>query len=204
MQVLHYGFNQLQKMKISSYIITVSIALWILMIGFTNTNQIVVPHKKIEKTVKKYLKIQDFVLQPIDVTIGTSSQTQIIEILDSTSTFGYIYVSRVNSCRAGGCSISQNDIAIEFEYFDYFLITDTAGNIINVKVFNYQATHGHEIMSRGWLKQFVGFNGSQALDYGKDIEAISGATISAKSLTEDIEIAQGVIQNLLKKNYSSL
>lgn len=190
-------------MKISSSIITVSIAFWILLIGFTNTNQIKIPHNKIEKSIKKYLKINNFILLPINIEIVNTSQTQIIKIVDSTSTFGYVYINRVNSCRAGGCAINQNDIVNGFEYFDYFLVTDSLGNVVNVKVFNYQATHGHEIMSKGWLKQFVGFNGSQDMNYGKEIDAISGATISAESITEDIKIGQDIIQNLMNANYSS-
>jgi hypothetical protein len=40
-------------------------------------------------------------------------------------------------------------------------------------------------MNKGWLRQFIGITGCE-LDYGKDIDAISGATISASSLTIEI------------------
>jgi hypothetical protein len=41
-------------------------------------------------------------------------------------------------------------------------------------------------MSNGWLSQFVGFSGQEKLVYGKDIQAISGATISANAMNDDI------------------
>ena len=100
---------------------------------------------------------------------------------------GYLYVGRVNSCRSGGCSINQEDYDLSYEFFDYFIIIDTLKSIKRVKVFNYQATQGHEVMSIGWLKQFVGYKGDEELRYGKEIEAISGATVSAKSLNTDIQ-----------------
>ncbi|MFK5857424.1 MAG: FMN-binding protein [Bacteroidota bacterium] len=187
-------------MKINKYIIISSLFLWVLMISFTQSSQVKIPYKKIEKSVKRYLKVQDFRLKPVVDLANQLSQSQLLKIHDSTSNYGYIYISRVNSCRMGGCSMAQHDAAIEFEYFDYYFITDTVGNVINVKVYNYQATHGHQIMSKGWLKQFVGFNGNQSLNYGKDIEAISGATISAKSLTEDIEMAQELIKNFVNSD----
>ena len=105
---------------------------------------------------------------------------------DAGSEYKYIYVGRVNSCRAGGCSIS-NDIPLEgsSEYFDYYILFDSEKVVREVKVFNYQATHGYEITSRGWLKQFRGHK-DQQLQVGKDIDAISGATISVYAITRDI------------------
>ena len=185
------------KMRNSIYIIIISFGIWVLTIGLSESNQVRIPHSKIKKSVKKYLKIQNFSLLSIEDNDETFSQSKIFEIKTDTVIVGYVYVSRVNSCRAGGCSITPSDNAIEFEYFDYYFITDTHANVVNVKVFNYQATHGHQIMSRGWLKQFVGYGGNQSLLYGKDIQAISGATISAKTLIDDIQKAELVILDII-------
>ncbi len=92
----------------------------------------------------------------------------------------------MNSCRSGGCSPS-NTSHNSFEYFDYLLILDTLYNVKKVKVFNYQATHGQEICSKNWLKQFIDFNGSDNLIVGKNVDAIAGATISTHSITFDIQ-----------------
>ncbi len=181
------------------YIIIISFGFWVLMISLSESNQVRIPYSKIEKSVKKYLKIQNFSLIPIMSNDEPFSQSEILEIITDTVIIGYVYVNRVNSCRAGGCSIASSDNAIEFEYFDYFFVTDASANILNVKVFNYQATHGHQIMSRGWLKQFVGYGGNQSLLYGKDIQAISGATVSAKTLIDDIHEAELVILEILNQ-----
>ncbi len=147
------------------------------------------PEKKMHKAIAKLWKDKALTLQEVDKkTTGLCLDNgRIFTVLEQTSTLGYIFVGRVNSCRAGGCSIDAGDEAIEFEYFDYFFVTDTSGKVKLVRVFNYRATHGHEIMSRGWLRQFVGYSGNEELLYGKDIEAISGATVSANAINDDIQ-----------------
>ncbi|GAB4332590.1 MAG: hypothetical protein Kow00127_24340 [Bacteroidales bacterium] len=111
----------------------------------------------------------------------------------------YIYIGRVNSCRAGGCSLPGFDPseASDPEYFDYFVIFDHQAVVRNVRVFNYQATHGHEITVRGWLKQFVGYRAPQPLKPGYDIDAVSGATVSVNALTDDIKVRAAELLDFL-------
>ena len=51
---------------------------------------------------------------------------------------------------------------------------------------NSREDHGGEISSKRWLKQFFGFEKNQNIIYRKDIAGISGATISATSLTNSV------------------
>jgi Na+-translocating ferredoxin:NAD+ oxidoreductase RnfG subunit len=100
----------------------------------------------------------------------------------------YVFVGRVNSCRAGGCSISSKTHAnLESEYFEYCIFFDSAKTVKQVDVFNYQATHGYEITAKGWLKQFIGFSGKDTLEVNKNIDSISGATISVFAITDDVQ-----------------
>ena len=104
------------------------------------------------------------------------------------SNIKYVFVGRVNSCRAGGCcntvELSGNG---ESEYFDYFIFFDLAKTVQLVEVYNYQATHGYEITAKGWLKQFIGFSEKDTLQVNKDIDGISGATISVFAITADVQ-----------------
>ena len=109
----------------------------------------------------------------------------------------FIYVGRVNSCRAGGCSTERSNNG-ESEFFDYFILFDKNANVKAVKVFNYAATHGYEVSSKGWLKQFVGYTTGQNLDVGKDVDTISGATISVYAITHDIKEKTNLLYEYLK------
>lgn len=112
----------------------------------------------------------------------------------------YIYIGRVNSCRAGGCSISLDpSFNADSEYFDYFILFDSTMAVNRVRVFNYEATHGQEVSAKGWLRQFNGFNGSAPLVVGKNIDAISGATISVYGITLDIEMKTGLLHQLVNE-----
>lgn len=97
------------------------------------------------------------------------------------------YIGRVNSCRTGGCSFPQADQKEnEYEFFDYFILFEPNGKVVSVRVFNYEATHGQEITVKGWLKQFNGYDGTKRLQVGKEIDSISGATVSVYGIADDI------------------
>ncbi len=81
-----------------------------------------------------------------------------------------------------------------YDMFDYVVLTDEMGTVSQVKILRYRSEHGGEIASKKWLGQFVGFGGG-LLQYEKDISAISGATISAKSITRDIPGLISVLQD---------
>lgn len=105
------------------------------------------------------------------------------------SNLKYIYVGRVNCCRKGGCSEGGGRERIDdgFEFFDYYIFFDKQGGIRHISIYNYEATHGQEITSRGWLKQFMNYSGIVPLVVGKNIDAISGATISVNALVFDVQ-----------------
>lgn len=116
--------------------------------------------------------------------------------------FSYLYVGRVFSCRAGGCSDTAPVDAGEMsgEYFDYFMLFNAEAKVQEIRVFNYQATHGHEVSARGWLKQFIGHQPPQKLEVEKNIDAISGATISVYALTHDVEVKAEMLNELIENS----
>ncbi len=116
-----------------------------------------------------------------------------------SSAVKFIYIGRVKTCRAGGCTIdSDPPNSAESEYFDYFILYNSTCNIQLVRIYNYQATHGQEVSAKSWLKQFIGYGGATELHAGKNIDAISGATISVNAITLDIEYRTELLKQTLK------
>ena len=112
----------------------------------------------------------------------------------------YVFIGRVKTCRAGGCSIRRNEESDNGgEYFDYFILYDAAGTVRLIKVFNCQTSHGQEITATSWLKQFKDYTGKTDLIIGKNVDAISGATISVDAITLDIEHKTKLLQQSLHK-----
>jgi len=170
-----------------SFIITFSaLAFWFVFIGYTVDTGLKLPEKKISRTIQKLWKVEEYKMV-LDESVSCNDYGAWYKIeSDGGTIIGSFYIGRVNSCRSGGCSVETED-ALSYEYFDYLLFTDLIGEVLKVKIFNYRATQGHEVMSRGWLNQFKGMVPGKKLNFGKEIDAISGATISASALTTDIQ-----------------
>lgn len=160
----------------------------LLFAGFHSYDRVTVPENKLENAISKIWKDKNVRLQKLkqNEINFCNNDLVVLTVLSGHDSLGFVIAKRVNSCRTGGCNIDNDEQAISFEYFDYFIITDFDFNVMKVNVYNYQATQGQEVMSQGWLRQFIGFSGQKQLVYGKDIEAISGATVSANAINEDI------------------
>ena len=156
--------------------------------------------KTMKKEIQKISGVDASEWKEISFPEVNSTLGKFFSISDLNNLKKYIYVGRVNSCRAGGCSNPTLTIGIETpEYFDYLVVFDDHLSVQQVKVYNYQATHGQEVTNKGWLKQFQGYDGSRPLTVGKSIDAISGATVSVLGITNDIQDKTRLIRQMVRK-----
>ncbi|MCP4311818.1 MAG: FMN-binding protein [Bacteroidetes bacterium] len=82
-----------------------------------------------------------------------------------------------------------------YDYFDYSVIFTKDLSVMSVMVTTYRSSHGAGICSKGWLNQFSGYRGEE-MRLGKEVDSISGATISATSIVEDIRRCYLVMDKL--------
>lgn len=135
---------------------------------------------------------KEFLMTELHITGSTEGMAPVSGKFFSLKSSGgeniIAYIGRVNSCRAGGCSnpsLDGNDD--ESEYFDYFILFDSEKKVKLVRVYNYAATHGQEVAVKRWLDQFAGYDSGKPLRVGKEIDAISGATISVYAIVADLQ-----------------
>ena len=108
-------------------------------------------------------------------------------------------------------TISQDDTTIAYAFLDnvigksmpitFLVILNINGNIINTNVIKYREAYGGEVGNKGWLRQFLYRDNNSSYNIGKDINGISGATISVKSMSKGIQkitTLYPLIQNQLK------
>lgn len=149
--------------------------------------------KKIDRTLvklfpKKLVELKDVDFS--DTLISTYSSVRNVKVSQlkaDESELGY-------ACFAS--SKGKND------YFDYMVIFDTDLLIKKVVVLVYRSTYGGEIMSRSWLKQFIGKSKGEFMEMDKDIDGISGATLSAPSITQGVKELSLLISDM-KQNIKS-
>jgi Na+-translocating ferredoxin:NAD+ oxidoreductase RnfG subunit len=75
-----------------------------------------------------------------------------------------------------------NEAPSKVDTFTYLVLYDSMLNVLFVEVLEYKENYGGEISSKRFLKQFQGSNGTKELELEKDLDGISGATISVKSI----------------------
>ena len=131
--------------------------------------------KKVIKEIKIAFSLEDFLLEEVIIPDSVNAQLKIkihklrlFKITTNTNVIGYAYLDKAPS---------------KTDEFDYLVLFDTDLFIKKAKVLVYREDYGGEIGSKRWLKQFIGKSSVDRLIYEKDIVAISGATISANSMT---------------------
>lgn len=131
--------------------------------------------KKVDKEIKELYDIEDYKLNAITIEEGIAKELpsnfgadNFFEITANNKSLGYAYVAKAPSKTA---------------QFDYLVILDQDLIIKKAKVLIYREEYGGEISSKRWLKQFIGKTENDELRYNDNIMAISGATISVRSMT---------------------
>ncbi len=165
--------------------------------AFTEVN---VNRKRLNKEIENRFHLSGYDLRKTELskTAPGNNETGIFWNIESKNeTIGFVYTGRVFSCSKNGCTVGQSSMNGEnAEFFDYFILFDKTKSVTSVVVYNYEATHGQEITAKGWLNQFAGFNGSRNLVVGKNIDSISGASISVNAITDDIARKTALLKNL--------
>lgn len=151
------------------------IALSFLFLSFSIPNNIL---KKVNKEIKSTFEVADFSLKQVEVKEAINQKLskkiqkeQLFKIEKNNKIIGYAFVDKAPS---------------KTDEFDYLILLDKNLIIAKTKVLVYREDYGGEIGSSRWLKQFIGKTTADKLQYEKDIIAISGATISALSLTKAV------------------
>ena len=65
----------------------------------------------------------------------------------------------------------------------FLVATDTADRLRDVDILVYREPYGGEVAYEAWRRQFRGKSTDDALQVGRDIRTISGATISVNAVT---------------------
>ncbi len=127
--------------------------------------------KKVDKEVKDVFEISTYTFENVKVSSEINSklpseitEENFFQIKAKGTVLGYVYLDKAPSKTA---------------QFDYLVIFDKDLKIARTKVLIYREEYGGEIGSRRWLSQFTGKSNKDSLD---DIAAISGATISVRSM----------------------
>ncbi|PCJ27384.1 MAG: FMN-binding protein [Flavobacteriales bacterium] len=135
--------------------------------------------KKMNKTLAKIWPEQTIIKNPINIDQALQKKysfklesNTLYDVVINTKSEAYVFLSK---------GLGKMDV------FDYMIVFNKDLSILKVKVLVYREDYGGEIGSNRWLKQFIGKKDPVKMKFGHDIQNISGATISSRSLTEDVK-----------------
>ena len=148
--------------------------------------------KKVSKQIKATFDIENF--QFLEIKVEDSIRNKIWSEFNFNKFNKIIYKNELI-----GYSYESKAPSMHFE-FDYLIILGLDLKVISSKVLVYRENWGGEIGSNRWLRQFQGRGKDDRLKYRKDISAISGATISVKSMIETVNLFLESINVLNQKS----
>ncbi len=79
-----------------------------------------------------------------------------------------------------------DDVVGKHEFITFALGITRDGAVRQVEIMDYRESYGHEVRNAAWRSQFVGKRTAQPVRLTRDIENISGATLSSKNVTNGV------------------
>lgn len=153
------------------------------------------PQKKIDKIVAKIWKDKEVTVFRLAVPDSLEKDIMMLnEVTFEGKALGYVCYAMAFGCQIGGCAAPSNPNSQTYETFDYIVVYDADLNILKVDIADYGGQYGYEICRKKWLAQFQGDNSGFVLN--ANIDGISGATVSAKYLIDDLNMIGGKLQTL--------
>ena len=159
--------------------------------------------KKMNQVIKKTWKNEAITKSPflIPPHLMTGESTEIYRLSNEKELFGFMVLNKAYSCKVGGCSAWSPEVNQEnYEPFYYVVLVNPDLTIKQIKIIEYYSEYGYEITSKRWLAQFMGKTGCD-LSYNKQIDGISGATISVKSMIYDVNNTCRMMEQLSILNF---
>lgn len=157
-----------------------------------------VPEKKVEKLVSQVWKEKEILLNEVILPDSLKIDFKYFGTINSgTKLLGYACYTSAYGCRIGGCAAPGNATAESYETFDYIVIYDPQLSILKIDITNYPGEYGYEICRTKWLEQFKGK--TDGFELNKNVDGISGATVSATYLINDLNSVGAKIKTLQSK-----
>ena len=113
--------------------------------------------------------------------------------------FDHVYVWKISESNSLiGVAILDNVLGKSLP-ITYLTCFNMDGQLINVHIVKYREDYGYEVGNKRWLNQFIGLGINSDFIIGKNIDGISGATISVNSVTRGINRSSIIVEYLLTK-----
>ena len=148
--------------------------------------------EKFYKAIRGTYEVDQFKLKEIEASAAINEKLHaktgnenLFQIFSDGQSIGYAYLGKAPSKK---------------KEFDYVVMLDNDLIIKKSKVLIYRENYGQQIGTQRWLRQFIGMSPASEVNYGENVAAISGATISASSMTRAVNRVLKTMKILQEEN----
>jgi len=108
--------------------------------------------------------------------------------------FDHVYIWKISESNSLiGVAILDNVLGKSLP-ITYLTCFNMDGQLINAHIVKYREDYGYEVGNKRWLNQFIGLGMNSDFIIGKNIDGISGATISVNSVTRGINRSAIIVE----------
>lgn len=125
----------------------------------------------------------------------TPAQQQ--QLRDASSVALPFQGNRIWKAANGGWFV-VDEVVGKHEMITYAVGIGPDGKLLQIAVLEYHESYGYEVADEAWRKQFVGKTAAAPIKLNKDIENISGATLSSKHVTDGVRRVMTFYDAVLK------
>ena len=97
-----------------------------------------------------------------------------------------VYPGGLRAWKAEGGYFFVDAVVGKHDLITYAVALDAEGRVRQVEILEYREAYGGEVRNAHWRAQFTGRRHGDPLRLGKDVQNISGATLSCEHVTDGV------------------
>jgi len=154
-------------------------------LGLTTAVMPIVSHSKIFVSIEQAQKLifGQTVLTLSPVVLNEETRKKMKDASSVSHPFDSTHMWRTDK----GEWFIVDEVVGKHEMITYAVGINADGSVKQIEILQYRESYGHEVAQTEWLNQFVGKTAESNMKLNKDVTNISGATLSAKHLTDGVK-----------------
>lgn len=152
-------------------------------------------YASVEQAQQSMFPGQTLTLQPYVLT--PEQQTA---LRDASSVSYPFQGNRIWKTANGGWFV-VDEVVGKHEMITYAVGIGADGKVVQIAVLEYHESYGYEVADEQWRRQFIGKSAASPIRLEKDIDNISGATLSCKHITDGVRRVMSFYQMVLRNSH---
>lgn len=133
-------------------------------------------------------------LDVVNVTVSEAVRDKMQDISSVRQAFKADQIYRTTN----GDWLVIDEVVGKHELITYAVGINKDGSVRQIEIINYIESYGYQVADANWRQQFVGKTVNSPIKLNKDIDNISGATLSSKHIADGVKRVMVMYDLVLK------